>query len=504
MILKINKKQIKVSWSVVFYIITILAYFLYLTRDLNYNTAFVDEAIYATVGEEVSRGIYWENALSWMGGSYVYPLISAWFNRRWGLVGIRFYSTICLIVAGIIAGELGKQIGGKKVRLLSTAIFLSSAIVLNLGQLGTYDTPALAFLAISIYTALASRYEKTRRKYLWGFVSGILFALAVLTKYVVILFLPIMALLTFYRNKKLNFKPALVWFSVAYIIIFYFAWNNIEDLVNFFTGDHFSEPTPRLTIAKQIFTFLNIQVIGAIGAFIFAIKKIKGDKKFLLSFLFLSGLVTISYHLGSSNFRSAWKHMVFTSLFWAPMTAWGIVKLINSFKNIFQKKMALANAAQLSWSFFTFLAISSIWFNFSKHWEFQRSWPSATSSLEYLEVHRQPEDKIFAEASAIYKYHLFSGFEDPEAWASTWYLGYEGKEGTDAMKAAIWDKHFDYIVLNGYFTDEINKEIRWDIEQNYKPVLKDMYSVQGGYEYETIIWTPRSERDMGGMLEEEN
>ena len=85
MLISINRYEFDLSWTKVLYFFVAIAFVLYSFKDLNYNTAFVDEAIYATVGEEVLRGIYWEDAISWMGGSYIYPVISALINRRFGL-----------------------------------------------------------------------------------------------------------------------------------------------------------------------------------------------------------------------------------------------------------------------------------------------------------------------------------------------------------------------------------------------------------------------------------
>lgn len=504
MVLKLNRKTIKIRWSTVLYLIAILSYFLYLARDLNYNTAFVDEAIYATVGEEINRGIYWENALSWMGGSYVYPTMSAWFNRHWGLYGVRLFSTVCLVITGIVVGQIGKKLGGGKTQFISTGLFLFSANTINLGQLGTYDAPALTLLSLGTYFALIPRYDSRFKKYSSLLLSSVLFAFAVLTKYVMILFLPVIVLLILFRNNRFNLRRSLAWFLVFYLIIFYFAWNNLEQLVDFFTNSHFSEPSTRIRFIKEILTYTGVQVIGISIALPFVIKRVESKKKWLIILLSVAGSIPIAYHLGASNIRSVWKHLVLTSFFWSPVTGWMILKLIKLSSHAAQTKAALANMSQIGWTVMSFAITSFLWFNFSNHWEFQRSWPSATSSIEYFEANRKDDDMIFAEASAVYKYHLFSGFEDPQSWTSTWWLDYEGVQGTEGMKKAIWDRHFDYIILNGYFTNAVNQEIKWDIEQNYVPVFEDSYSVQGQYEYKTVIWKPMKTDNFGQLLEERN
>ena len=88
----LRTNMLKLNVNRLLYYFAFISYFVFLASDMNYNTAFVDEAIYVTIGEEVLRKIFWESALSWMGGSYLYPIISAYLNRLGGLVAIRTFS----------------------------------------------------------------------------------------------------------------------------------------------------------------------------------------------------------------------------------------------------------------------------------------------------------------------------------------------------------------------------------------------------------------------------
>ena len=196
----------------------------------------------------------------------------------------------------------------------------------------------------------------------------------------------------------------------------------------------------------------------------------------------------IAYHLASSNIRSFWKHLIFTAAFTSPIAAQLINKWYTKIKNWAQQKYYLTNLIQLGFTLTIILIISCSWISFSAHWRFQRSWPSATKILEYLEINRLPSDNIFAEASAVYKYHLFSGFEDPFAWTSTWYIEYEELQGTKAMEKAIQDQAFDYIILNNYYTNEVNKQITPTINKYYNLVLTDKYKVSGVFDNYTYLW----------------
>ena len=62
--------------------------------DLSYNTLFVDEAIYATVGRDVLAGTTGQSALGWMYGSYLYPALAGFVDQLFGEVGLRMASAL--------------------------------------------------------------------------------------------------------------------------------------------------------------------------------------------------------------------------------------------------------------------------------------------------------------------------------------------------------------------------------------------------------------------------
>ena len=66
--------KLRISLDTVLFLLLLLIIFFIRITNLNYNTLFVDEAIYATVGKNVWSGVLSQNATSWMYGSYLYPL----------------------------------------------------------------------------------------------------------------------------------------------------------------------------------------------------------------------------------------------------------------------------------------------------------------------------------------------------------------------------------------------------------------------------------------------
>ncbi|QQS38693.1 glycosyltransferase family 39 protein [Candidatus Woesebacteria bacterium] len=503
--LSFNKVKFRITKLKIAYLSLISVFLLYLIKDMQFNTAFVDEAIYATIGEEVLRKIYWENAISWMGGSYLYPVISGFINRYYGLEGIRMFSALCVLTAGVLSAKLARLLGGKYSSLAALIFFLFSSLSLNLGQLGTYDTPSLMCMSISFYCVITSRYHIGKRKFLLLILSSFFMTLAVLSKYVAILFVPtiILAIIPTVKNTTEFIKhiPKLTVYILCWSLPFtalvgWYVFVNYSQVINFFEGDFFSEPSNLLTIFTTLIQSTNFIIIGATTSLVYALLKVKGEKKWLVIVLFIGGLAPILYHLSSMNIRSFPKHLVFTLFYWVPLTGWILNKIYTKLTQVSNSFTFINNSYQLIWTTLFILIITNTWLSFAKHWQFQRSWPSSTATLEYLREHRKNDDKIFAEAAAIYKFHMFEGFEDPSAWPSTWHLEYKGKFGVDAMKMAISEKAFDYIILNDYFTSEINREIKPVINEYYEVVAFDDYKLSGVHTITTLVWQPKDDTNI--------
>ncbi|OGM24408.1 hypothetical protein A2715_00555 [Candidatus Woesebacteria bacterium RIFCSPHIGHO2_01_FULL_39_32] len=519
--ISINDSEFDLSWTKALYFLVIAFFVLYIVKDLDYNTAFVDEAIYATVGEEVLRGIFWEDAASWMGGSYIYPVTSALINREFGLKGVRFFSMVCILMSAILCGKIGKALGGKKVELITVFLFLFSSISLNLAQLGTYDAPALAFTTLGLYTAILARGEQKHKEIILVFASAIFISIAILIKYVAILFLPVIGFIILFKKRRIVVSPVFLWTLAVLTVLTLFLTYYQNDVVAFFTGGHSEEPADLVKIMRLFVSDVGFISLSASLGLLFILRdnlhfsktgtksekisfsffpqesqiqtvaKSSEEKKLIILFLVFGGFAPLIYHFGFLNIRSFSKHMVFSLVFWAPVSAWALYKLYKFAEGRGKKANIISNLAQLILTLFLVAIITTLWINFSKHWRFQRSWPSASRIITFLQENRRPEDKIFAEASAIYKYHLFSGFEDPYSWSSTWYLEYKGKKGEDAMKIALRDQSFSYIILNNYYTQSINEELLPDIEKYYYVIFEDSYKVSGQYDNLTTVWAPK-------------
>ncbi len=487
MLFLVNGREILFKWT---HILTalILGLFVYIVgTDLQYNTAFVDEAIYANVGEEFMRNASWDAPLSWMGGSYVYPFLSANINRLWGLWGIRLASLAMVLGSAWCVGILGKKVADGWGRPLAMGLFLFSAPTLGVAQLATYDAPSMLAFALGSLALFASIDEQGWKKYLGILVSGLLVGGSILIKYVTVLVTAPLALLHL-SAKRQWLLGGFFWGWIILAMVAPYVYLNYEDLYSYATGGHSIENTSRLNILSQLVQQIPTLVFGAIMACAMLWKSETRMKKNRMLILFLIGLAPIAYHLGSGNIRSFNKHLSLAGVMWAPLTAWATLTLLKLFRKYQQVHGAVANSMQLITSVVLIAIFTSLWTAFSLHWQFERSWPSANKTVEYLDNHLVTGDKVFAEGAATYKYHLFRGFGDYSAWPSTWYYEKDGKLGAEAMKEAIAEREFRYIVLNNYFTNATNQEILPVVREHYETVAQEEYLLSGVHETTTTVW----------------
>lgn len=485
----INNKSFKFSWNKLLWILIVLIYIVYLGSDLEYNTAFVDEAIYANVGEEFLRESYWERALSWMGGSYAYPIFSAFVNRISGLWGLRLSALTMILISGICVWLMSYRIS-KSIFASHFAffIFLFSSPSLSVAQLATYDAPSLMMSIISLTILLYSADKKGWQSYLLLILSALFISAGILIKYVAVLSMPFIGLLIFLHKRW--FLKGILWsFVICGIVGVYGLWN-YQDLIAYSNAGTSIELTSRLNILKELSSQIPFFMIAIIPTII-VLYKYTQVSKVLIFALLLAGFSPIFYHLFSSNIRSLPKHLAVAIAYWSPLIAMASVKLYSFHKSL-QNNSYLHNSIQFVSSLIVVLLFTGLWSSLSEHWKFQRSWPSASKTIEFLDSNLVSGDKVFAEGSSVFKYHLYRGFADPFAWPSTWYMQYQGKEGFEAMYSAIDDQEFEYIVFNNYFTIDTVKKLTPVVQENYDLVFTEEYLLAGAVEVNTTVWKRRN------------
>lgn len=434
--------------------------------NLNYNIPFVDEAIYATVGEEILAGQDLQVASAWMFGSYFYPIAAYYSNEIAGLVGQRALSAVLSTTAALFVFLTAWRLFDLKSGIWALFLFGLSGSSISVGQFGTYDVMGLPFLAISLYCLVAAALTAhPRRQTVYLLLGGLTFSLSFLGKYIALLYLPTLVLIgaVLFRNQGKSLRPlfdrflALIAVLIgAYVLYFLF------DLANVLKGENSSQLADRLIILQVIaeenglaFVLAGVGTVAAAAPFLRRAVS-QRDRLLLVSAalaLFAATMALPAYHVMSSNIRALEKHTVYALIFLSPLAGFGLATIIRHVQGLKRRRVQVAGAL---------LTIGALmWvvnYALDRNWGFQNSWPNVSDAIQYLREHGVNENSlVLASGSAIYEYAFdFNIWSNRNIWYSTWYMKYKDIEGVEAMKLAIADRAVDYVILDDYYTPEMN------------------------------------------------
>ncbi|WP_420645275.1 ArnT family glycosyltransferase [Candidatus Leptofilum sp.] len=451
------------------------------------NTIFYDEAVNITLGWEAVSGDFSQDATSWIFGSYLYPMVAGTIHHFVGDFGLRFFTVSLNTIAVVFVFFLTLNLFDHRSALWAMLLFGLNGANVSLGQLAVYDSLGLPLMAIAFYCTIQAGLVEPEKTNRYLFLAGVALGLSILAKYIGLLFLPALFLVTilhFYWYGR-SLKPVfLIFFPLTLLILGgYFLWNQ-EALVSLWVQREMLlfYPEEKWVIFRSYLAHAGVHLILAIlGVLLLpsyqnpimpvVSPKLKG---FLFTFLGLATVVA-AYQVFTENIQSLWKHAAYSTIFFAPFAGFGVSRLMAKGQHIFGR----GNGDIPYRLLYTFLSIISvvlfIEYGLAQNWGLLHSWPNLSGANAYLQS--QPlslETRILAEESAVYEYYNDFGANDRDVWSNTFYMEYREYKGVDAMVAGIRDHYFDIVILDDYYTQETNEHIRKALaEHNYRRVYQD-------------------------------
>lgn len=493
-----NSAREYVNSANVVFVILILASIYVRLIDIGYNTLFLDEAIYVTVGNEVLNQNFDQNAISWMFGSYLFPITATVANYIGGEVGVRILSVLLNMVAIVAVYLAARRLFGSVVAALTLILFAFNGPNISLAQQAVYDGMSVMFLAVAlcfgIYAATATERQHIRSLLV---AMGVAFTFSILAKYISLLYAPALFGVVFgIRIVKARsiakffwqmdwvyaFLPILLIFGTYVIVQF-------NDLQTVFTGQYASQKSPRLDILIAIINDIGIISLIAILGMVMLIfsqyrylmtktKLMRGIYVLLFTSIFSSFWLLPLYHFVTSNARSLYKHEVFALVFLCPVAAYGIYTFVQYLSPT--TTTPVSSTVRFGKNVIIMAIGVVLWLNgqfgLAQHYQYQYSWPTAQGVVSFLQ--QQPinsETRILGSASAIYEYYLGMTIEETrKIWVNIWYVNFFGLQGVDAIKVAIDTCQFDYIITDNYYATTIDKIIEVSVQSN--PFYELVYS----------------------------
>lgn len=357
---------------------------------LQINGPFLDEGIYVTAGLRTLQGHgISDDYLSWFSGSLMWPVIAGIGWKLAGLAGARAAAAICVTIGLAAALKASGNLFGTRVRAAAALAAVSSGPVIALAHLAVYDTLAVAAAGASFW-ALTEFFQRDDRA--WLCAAALLYALAGLAKYPVLMFIgpPLVGLTLAVRGRRARMDLGLFGFIAGAVLLIYFLADRTQltAFEGFRTQDN---PTFNVTRTQILYAQLYLTAVPLIlavtGAFLCTRRRV--------ALALLTGVIGAPvYHLMTGNPSGDQKHVVFGLLFLLPLIG---VTLSHALR---RRRALLAVPALVLLAVFALVQVVRI----------DEGWPDLRPSAAVLVRDVRPGERILAssawvEAAYLYEQH---------------------------------------------------------------------------------------------------
>ncbi len=449
--------------------LVLVAAFLIRVINLNYNSPFLDEAIYIQVGLKALSGQIDETleSASWVGGlPLFYPVLSASLYSVGGLLLTRFFNvllgTVCVFLIYHFTKQLMlfKEEGLNKLSgLMASSLIAVLAIPVAISRLANYD--ALSFTLFLLGIVLLHKAIFSGDRMFYPTSVAVLF-LSFLAKYTVAIFFPFIFLMPVFLAVRSR-SSDILWGIIQYFctpfffLMAFYVFFNFSSLQSFFVNQTVLESTD---LSEILNTFLNytwiIYVISIFSLIIYFDKR-----RFIVWILFLLSLVPPVTHLLSRNDASIAQHSFLSLIFLAPLAS-------SFFISIYEKFPAKLGIA----GFMVFLLFTFI-YSSPQIKSLDSFWPNTTEAAKILRQKVSPQDQVLAESDDVVALALKDKLSADQV-AGPFNFSYQDKEGADAYVQAINDKYFNFVEIeNAYFPDDYISGIEKALSTNYTKIFDD-------------------------------
>ena len=284
--LKLNKKQIAVALSLIAILLLKLA---------SIHPSFSDENLYYAMGKIVSEG-----QRPYLDFNFVHPPLQLYFIatvfKIFGstLTAAKLLPLLASTITVVLIYLISRKIFDEKSAFFSSMLFILTPAFLAFSDQGYGIWESLLFLYLSLYLVLKQKYE----------LSAISFSIAIFTRYLSILFFPLMLLVLYQQKIKWKrFALLSAAISAIFFVAFYliYGFNFIDQTVYFqiFAKTNLSI-LPKLPLQYLGFGFFSV-FLALISLAIGVSKKDKLTILFsayplFIDALIFSGFTVIIYH----------------------------------------------------------------------------------------------------------------------------------------------------------------------------------------------------------------
>lgn len=436
--------------------------------QLGFNGGHIDEYDYLFVGKQLLAGQPWAT-YGYIFGSNLDWYILGMGEALGGLEGARAVAGLLGLVSLLGLYRWVRQLyQSVAVAWLSVALFSMQAAHIFISRFATYDIIALAFFSLALAPLLTACQREGKARYLALLAAVVLCALAVTSKYIVVVYVPLLTLLALWLSPVVG-----VLFGVGMTLLLgaYVGWH-WQDLQGLYTiqikGTHGANSNYAFILHMETL-YLALPLLMWLLALGWQALRLRGQALrerttliLLVSLVF--ALPLAAYHLQGKNMISLFKHLVYALFFLTPVMAWLLWQVLQRF-NFQLAAQAVAASVVLGMG----------WLNYGLLQEMEHAYPDVRPIIDALAS--QPLDEnttIASEDPYLMRYATFGKIPQNRIKELGWMdNNRDGKyEKKDAVEA-VWDSKFTYVFLNNLIQPKANQDLRGVmLSRGYEKVLE--------------------------------
>ncbi len=444
----------------------------YLRIQFDFNTGHMDEYDYLFVGKRLLSGETWPSY------SYIFGSDFNWYLLGWGeknlggLSGARIVAGVFGLLSLLGVYWLAYSLWQRHLTaVIATALLSIQPIQLFISRFATYDIISFACFSLALAPLFLACTQTGRKKYGYLLISIAFMSLAITSKYVVILYLPVIAGLAFLYNRKVGF---IFGSAVGLVLLIYVSvhWVSLQTLYQVqIVGVHGSGNSSAEHIIEIVSTYLFALAVAWLIAVIWSVRLQpkrfwqQASFKKLLLLLFLA-FPMVAYHWQALNMIALYKHLVYASFFLVLAMAWLFTSFLES-ESFPRLKQGLAMCALIAISQVSYQQLKTI----------ESGYANVSSVIEYSKDDLTAKDSILSEDPYLFRYLGEATIPQSQIKESGWLdNNLDGKHEQQDVIDAVWDTKFEYVFLNDQLHPELNIKLRNILEtKKYKSLVDEAY-----------------------------
>lgn len=198
-------------------IVALTLVFSIMTLAIRSSTAFIDEALYITTGQEYLSYWFSDGARPDRGGvisgvPFLYPVLAAVVDSVGGLWLVRSISCVLMVTTIVLITKVTIRLVNYRAGVLAAASMSLVGPVVFLGQHGTHDAVCLTLLVGAAYLGVTKDSLKS------AVAIGVLLTAAMAFKYTGVAFVPAILALTLFASPSHRIKRTAVAATTALVL----------------------------------------------------------------------------------------------------------------------------------------------------------------------------------------------------------------------------------------------------------------------------------------------